>query len=156
MKKLTFSFNLILAFVFYILLLDNQTPGGFASSLQQATATALSLPSIANLLPIRGGPNISTLGKFKNGTFIGTLEGAFYGNVQVQADIQNGQLVNVEFLQYPNLRNASRRTNSQAIPTLTREAVQMQNSNVNVVSGATDTSAAFQQSLGAALAQAKA
>ena len=45
--------------------------------------------------------------------------------------------------------------NGQAMPMLTSEAVQVQSANVDIVSGATFTSQAFQQSLGSALAQAK-
>ncbi len=41
------------------------------------------------------------------------------------------------------------------MPMLQTEAIQAQSANVSGVSGATDTSAAFVQSLGSALAQAK-
>ena len=82
------------------------------------------------------------------------MANAYYGNVQVQAVIQNGQLANVVFLQYPNDRSTSRMINSQAMPQLTQEAIQAQSANVNGVSGASDTSAAFNQSLSSALNQA--
>ena len=44
--------------------------------------------------------------------------------------------------------------NQQAMPILTQEAIQAQRAEVDIVTGATDTSEAFIQSLGAALAQA--
>jgi uncharacterized protein with FMN-binding domain len=47
-------------------------------------------------------------------------------------------------------------SNSIADPELTSEAVQAQSANVDIVSGATDTSLAFIQSLTNALSQAKA
>jgi uncharacterized protein with FMN-binding domain len=73
----------------------------------------------------------------------------------VQAVISNGKIVDVQFLQYPNTHGTSIRINSQAMPYLTQEAIQSQSANVNIVSGATDTSIAFQQSLAVALTQAK-
>jgi len=60
----------------------------------------------------------------------------------------------VQFLQYPSDRNTSIRINSRAMPILKQEAISAQNANVNIVSGATDSSQAFQQSLASALSQA--
>lgn len=94
-------------------------------------------------------------GQYVDGTYAGTTENAYYGLVQVQAVVQNGAIANVTFLQYPSDRSTSRDINSQAMPLLVQEAIQAQNANVNIVSGATFTSQAFQKSLTAALAQAK-
>ncbi len=62
----------------------------------------------------------------------------------------------MQFLQYPDTHSTSVYINQQAMPYLQQEAIQAQSANVNIVSGATDTSIAFQQSLASALAQAKA
>ncbi len=94
-------------------------------------------------------------GAYRNGTYVGPSVNAYYGNVKVEAVVSGGQLANVKFLEYPNTHPASVYINSQAMPYLTQEAVQAQNANVNIISGATFTSEAFVQSLGAALAQAK-
>ncbi len=94
-------------------------------------------------------------GLYRDGTYTGSQADAYYGIVQVQADIQNGKIANVTFLQYPNTHSTSVYINSQAMPYLTQEAIQIQNANVDIISGATDTSLAFQQSLASALAQAK-
>ena len=91
---------------------------------------------------------------YKDGIFPGSVANAYYGNVQVQASIQDGQLVSVKVLQFPNDRNTSRYINSQAIPILQQEAIQSQGGQVDVVSGATLTSEAFIQSLASALSQA--
>jgi uncharacterized protein with FMN-binding domain len=74
----------------------------------------------------------------------------------VRATISGGKLTDVQFLSYPNDRSTSRRINSVAMPYLTQEAIQAQSASVATVSGASDTSAAFRQSLGNALSQAKA
>ena len=96
------------------------------------------------------------LHQYVDGTYTGTEADAFYGYVQVQVFIQGGKLADVQFLQYPNDRRTSQEINSQATPVLRSEALQAQSANVDTVSGASDTSAAFIESLSAALLQAKA
>lgn len=92
---------------------------------------------------------------YKDGTYIGDAADAFYGNIQVQVTIANGRLTNIRFLQYPNDRGTSVAINSQADPMLAQEAISRQNANVNIISGATDSSQAFIQSLQSALSKAK-
>ncbi|MDE2001425.1 MAG: FMN-binding protein [Patescibacteria group bacterium] len=92
---------------------------------------------------------------YADGTFTGNPADAYYGTVQVQATIQNGKITDVQFLQYPSDRSTSRYINGQAMPYLKQEAIQAQNANVDIVSGATDTSFAFRESLASALALAK-
>ena len=93
-------------------------------------------------------------GQYKNGTYTGDVADAYYGNVQVQAVVSNGALSNVVILDYPQDRSRSQSINSRAMPELVSEAIQAQSSNVNTVSGATDSSGAFRQSLSSALSQA--
>jgi uncharacterized protein with FMN-binding domain len=95
-----------------------------------------------------------TSGTYADGSYIGSAVDAYYGTVQVKATIQNGQLADVTFLQYPNNRSNSVYINGQAMPMLTQEALAVQSAQVNGVSGATFTSQAFEQSLRSALAQA--
>ena len=60
----------------------------------------------------------------------------------------------VEFVEYPNHRSRSVDINNHAMPILVHEAITAQNSKVDAVSGATDTSEAFVESLHTALQQA--
>ncbi len=92
---------------------------------------------------------------YKNGTYTGNVADAYYGNLQVQAIINGGKLADVVFLQYPNDNGTSRRINEQSNQILKSEALQAQNAQVDIVSGASDSSQAFQQSLASALQQAK-
>jgi len=92
---------------------------------------------------------------YKDGTYTGSSADAFYGNIQVQAVISGGKITDVQFLQYPNDRSRSIAINTLAMPNLKQEAIQAQSANVNIVSGATDSSNAFVQSLSSALSQAK-
>ncbi len=100
-------------------------------------------------------PAAKPKGQYADGTYTGNSADAYYGFVQVQAVIQGGKLVTVNFLQYPSDRRTSQYINSQAMPLLKSEAIQAQSANVSGVSGASDTSMAFRESLGNALAQAK-
>jgi len=92
---------------------------------------------------------------YKDGTYTGSAANAFYGNIQVEATISGGKITAVQFLQYPQDNPHSISVNSQAMPYLQQEAIQAQSAQVNTVTGATDTSQAFIQSLSSALSQAK-
>ncbi len=92
---------------------------------------------------------------YKDGTFTGDAADAFYGNIQVSATISNGKITNVKFLQAPGDRNRSVQINSYADPILAQEAIAGQTANVDIVSGATDSSQAFIQSMQSALNKAK-
>lgn len=103
-----------------------------------------------------GAPTGPTSAALKDGSYTGSVADAQWGYIQVKAVISGGKLTNVQFLQYPNEREYSVQVNSIADPQLTQEAIQAQSAQVDVVTGATDTSYAFMQSLGDALSQAQA
>lgn len=92
---------------------------------------------------------------YKNGSFVGDAADAFYGNIQVRVIMQDGKITDVQFLQYPNDRSHSIEINQYAMPILKSEAIQAQSASVDIVSGATDSSQAFIQSLQSALSKAK-
>ncbi len=94
-------------------------------------------------------------GTYKDGTYTGSAADAYYGNIQVQVTIGGGKISDVQFLQSPNDNGTSRFINSQAMPLLRQEAIAAQSAQVDVVSGASDSSQAFQQSLASALQQAR-
>jgi len=93
-------------------------------------------------------------GAYRDGTYKGPTVDAYYGPLQVQANIQGGQLVSVEVLQYPADRRTSRSINAQALPMLESEVVSAQNTQVDIISGATLTSEAYLRSLTSALGKA--
>ena len=76
-----------------------------------------------------------------------------WGTVQVTIVVKGKSLVDVQATA-PMERARSNFINSQAIPWLRQEALQVQSANVNLIGGATMTSDAFAQSLQAALASA--
>ena len=98
---------------------------------------------------------MQTMGSYKDGSYAGSVQDAFYGNIQVRVVISGGKITDVIFLQFPNDNRTSQYINSQADPMLKQEAIQAQSAQVNGVSGASASSQAFQASLADALSQAK-
>jgi len=92
---------------------------------------------------------------YKDGQYDGNVADAYYGLVQVRAIIQGGKLTDVVFLSYPNDRSESIQINTYAMPILKAEAIKAQSAKVNAVTGATNTSRAFINSLTNALSQAQ-
>jgi uncharacterized protein with FMN-binding domain len=129
---------------------SSQTQSSGAAATPASTPAPATTP-VATPAPV---PVTKQTGQYKDGTYTGSSADAYYGTVQVQAVVQGGKLVTVNFLQYPSDRSTSRYINGQAMPMLQTEAIQAQSASVSGVSGATDTSAAFVQSLGSALSQA--
>jgi uncharacterized protein with FMN-binding domain len=105
-------------------------------------------------VPVPTPTPVAASGQYKDGTYTGSSVNVFYGYVQIQATVQGGKIADVKFLSYPNDRNTSRYINSQAMPLLIQQALQAQNAQVDGVSGATDTSQGFVESLTSALSKA--
>lgn len=96
----------------------------------------------------------TTAQKYADGSYTGAVATSVYGPVQVKAVVSQGRLVDVQFLKYPNDRDNSLRISNEAMPLLTKEAIQAQSAHVSGVSGATETSQSFKDSLSSALSQA--
>lgn len=114
------------------------------------TAPATPAPTPAPTMPMR-----KRMGMYKDGSYTGSVQDAYYGNIQVKAVISGGRITDVIFLQFPNDNGTSQSINSQADPMLTQEAIQVQSAQVDIISGASASSQAFQASLADALSQAK-
>lgn len=121
------------------------------TSINQSTATAETTTGTSTST----ATTTITNALYKDGQYDGRIADAYYGNVQVRAIIQGGKLTDVQFLSYPNDRNQSVEINSHALPILKSEAIKAQSAQVDIVSGATNTSNAFINSLSSALSQAK-
>jgi uncharacterized protein with FMN-binding domain len=145
MKKLILAVVVVVSFILYSLFNRNENNASTVTTSQVNTPAATG-PAAS--------PSSST--SYKDGSYTGNAADAIYGYIQVKATVSGGKLTNVEFLQYPNDRRTSIEINSQAMPLLKQEAIKAQSSQVDGVSGATDTSQAFIQSIGDALSQAKA
>jgi uncharacterized protein with FMN-binding domain len=151
MKKLTAAVLIVGAFILYSFLYHSNAAAVLpTASNQPNTAPGASSTTSTASTPSATSPS----GTYKDGTYTGNVADAVWGSVQVQVVIQNGKITSVQFLQYPNERSRSVEINQYADPILINEAIQAQSGNVDTVSGATDTSDAFIQSLNDALSQA--
>ena len=114
------------------------------SVISNALPTQASVPTLPPATP-------TSTARYKDGTYNGPMVNVYYGLVSVQATVQSGQIVDVQFLRYPNDRRTSVRINNIAMPYLQQEAIKAQTSEVNLISGATLTSEGFVVSLREAL-----
>jgi len=119
------------------------------ANITAAGTTAAPAPSVDTIVPLA-----PTMVSYKDGSFTGPAVDAYWGQLQVQALVQNGQIASLSILRYPSDRRESVRINQQALPLLRNEVVKAQTAKVNIISGATLTSLAFMRSLDAALIQA--
>ena len=96
-----------------------------------------------------------------------TAQAGRWGDLQVQIVVRkttttvgkkvtvSRRIVKVTVPVYPNHTDRSVFINSQALPYLIQETLQAQSANIQLISGATDSSYAFAQSLQAAILQEK-
>jgi uncharacterized protein with FMN-binding domain len=158
MKKFIVAVLIVGTFILYSFLYHSNavallpTQSAPSSPSTSVSPSSVASPTVASSTPSVAGTSGSP---YKDGSYTGSAADATWGNVQVKAVIQHGKITSVQFLQYPDDRNRSIMINSYADPQLSSEAIQAQSANVDVVSGATDSSEAFIQSLTNALAQAK-
>ncbi|MGD0577003.1 MAG: FMN-binding protein [Candidatus Staskawiczbacteria bacterium] len=90
----------------------------------------------------------------KDGTYLGNETSSIYGKAKVQIVVSGGKITDVQFVEFPNDRQATIMKSNMAMPIIKQEVIQAQSANVNTVSGATQTSQSFIQSAQSALSQA--
>src|SRR6516165_2273130 len=136
------------------------------------TATAALFSTAALALPIVNATAAVAAPKKTVGVKKKTIAGAVvetgrWGPVQVSIVVRKTttkvgtkvtvkrRVMSIKVPTYPNHTDRSIFINQQALPYLVQESLQAQSANIQLVSGATDTSYAFAQSLQAALLKAK-
>ena len=165
MKKTLFSLAFVAASGVYVAAANHLFVPPDAASPAIATDTALPAPPLPRPRPTPPAPvavrsaaatdtAAANASGYRDGTYTGGDENAYYGRVQVQVTVANHQIASVKVLDYPQDRRTSRYINSQALPRLKQEVIASDSANIDTVSGATLTSKAYIRSLGNALAQA--
>jgi uncharacterized protein with FMN-binding domain len=139
---------------------SGQTTAGSTSSTTAAAAGGTTSTTTTSAGAASGSTSATTAAAaanalYKDGQYDGNAADAYYGLVQVRAIVQGGKLTDVVFLSYPNDRSESININTYATPILKAEAIKAQSAKVNIVTGATNTSRAFINSLTNALKQAQ-
>jgi uncharacterized protein with FMN-binding domain len=166
MKKYILSFFLVIAFAFYVMLENQSSVSVVSNSPDNSSGTPATAAQPVAVAPSPSpaptptptptpAPAPAAAGLYRNGSYNGDSVNAYFGNVQVEAVISGGKLADVKVLAYPSDRTTSARINNSALPKLVQEAITSQSAQVDVVSGATQTSQGFAQSLATALAKAK-
>jgi len=87
---------------------------------------------------------------FADGVFVGAAEYTEWGNVQVEVRLVDGRIVDIEAIAIPSGRRSTQ-INDRAEPILEADAIALQASDLDIVSGATYTSITYADSLQAAL-----
>lgn len=118
-------------------------------------STKPTVPSAKTIVISPTTTEVQSNSPYKNGQYTGSVTDAFYGNIQVQITISSGKMTHVTFLQSPHDQDTSVQINQEYDPVMAQEAIQAQSAQVNIVSGATQSSQAFIQSLQDALQKAK-
>lgn len=173
-KKILLSSFVVLAFVAYAISLrlkgdffrrlllddDDRIPLRTQNTLDMTAQPAVQMPpdqsAGSNMpAPVGSGMPGRMMGLYKDGTYTGTSVDVYYGYVQVAAVINGGKITDIKFLNYPKDRSTSLEIANYSLPILKTEAISVQSANVDIVSGATETSKGFKESLASALAQAK-
>ncbi len=103
---------------------------------------------------VQGNQTPNSKAAYKDGQYTGDVVDAFYGPVQVKAIISGGKITDVQFLQYPNKPGHTIELSNQVMPVLISEAIKVQSAKVDIISGATQTTEGFIQSLSSALSKA--
>ena len=161
MKKAIVSIVIIGTFVIYSFVhahsdLAAVVPNTSAESRSSSSSATTTSPTATPGVTVTPNATKTPVSLYRDGSYTGSVDDAQWGVVQVKAVIKNGRITDVQFLQYPNDRSRSIYINSIADPQLTSEAIQAQSANVDIVTGATDSSDAFIQSLTDALSLARA
>jgi uncharacterized protein with FMN-binding domain len=150
MKKFVVSLVVFVIYAIYSIGIRHVRP-----VLPKPAVLAKSSTSNSAVQPTTSNSVASSLSKYRDGTYAGSVNYVYYGNVQVSVTISGGKITNAKFLQYPNSHSTSVYINQQVMPYLQQELIKSQNPNkVQIISGATFTSEGFIKSIQSALNQA--
>lgn len=150
-KKILLSAGVVVAFVAYSWQQRQADPVVLTASSDNQTDQSQSPVDNSNT----NSSATKQTGKYKDGEYTGSLASAApYGQIQVEAIIKGGKLVNVVVLKSPDSHRNSVFVNSQSNPWLTQEAIKAQSAKIDILSGATESSIGFRESLKNALDQA--
>lgn len=149
---LSFGVAVAMAVDRYIVFFKNQQTSTASDKSNTETAkTKTSSTSSTN----KSSTDSSSSGKYKDGTYTGTATSTRWGDVQLQITISGGKLTKINVLSSPDSEQKSVEINQQALPTYKSEALKAQSSNIQQISGATETYKGFTGSLQSALNQAE-
>ncbi len=133
---------------------STSTSGPLATSAPtsiQSGATTSSSGSTSSDATSSGSGSGSGSGSSGCSEVTGSVAITQWGPVQVQLTVAGGVISKVTVLQYPSGNGKDQEINDYALPILTKETVDAQSAQIDMVSGATYTSTGYIQSLQSAL-----
>ena len=89
-----------------------------------------------------------------DGDYVSDRQELAWGDLRAKISIRSGLITGVQILQYPDHRSQSLYLSQMAGPILESEVIKSQKAQVDVVSSATDTSYAFQDTIANAIIKA--
>jgi uncharacterized protein with FMN-binding domain len=153
-KKWILPALLVIVIVGYIVYRQfSVAPTTSQSNNNQTSASNETINPGQNQTPTQTPPPTTQTG-YKDGQYTGIVASSVYGDTQVQVTISGGKITAVEMLQTPSGPGHTQQVAAMSYPVLKSETIAAQSANVNIVSGATQNSQAFIQSLQSALSQA--
>lgn len=120
---------------------------------QTTVATSISTSS-GNKSSNSNTQSSTSNGQYKDGTYTGSVASTKRGDFQVSVEVSGGKITNINMLTQPT-EGKSAEINKTAIPTYVQEAIDAQGTDIQLVSGASETYSGFKTSLQNALNQAK-
>lgn len=90
----------------------------------------------------------------EDGNYLSDKHQFEWGDFRVKISIHDGQITGVQIVEYPDHRSQSLYLSQMAGPVLENELIKAQQSEVDAVSSATDTSYAFQDAVANAIMKA--
>ncbi|MDQ6657964.1 MAG: FMN-binding protein [Actinomycetota bacterium] len=119
-----------------------------------ATTPADSTEGTSSTTLTTASPTTTTSSSSTASTVTGSAADTRWGPVQVKVTVNNGKIINVEVVEYPNGNGKDLQINAEALPILVQETLTAQSAKIDMVSGATVTSGGYVTSLQSALDQA--
>jgi uncharacterized protein with FMN-binding domain len=105
-------------------------------------------PPAGAVVPVPAGTHL------EDGDYLSDKHEFEWGDLKVRISVHGGQITGVQILQYPDHRSQSLYLSQMAGPILESELIKSQQSQVDIVSSATDTTYAFQDTIANAIAKA--
>ncbi|MDQ1679437.1 MAG: hypothetical protein QOI42_296 [Frankiaceae bacterium] len=128
------------------------TVGAARTQTATATATAPSRPPASRTVTPSTPPRTTAPAPAPTSVTInGAAADTAYGPVQVQITVLGGRITRANAIVYPTESRRDQEINSQAIPALNSETLRAQSAQIDAISGASYTSAGYQQSLQSAI-----
>jgi len=121
-----------------------------------STSTSAQMTATGTSDPISGTLDSTTTSSAPSGgsSVTGQMVMTRYGPVQVALTTSNGTITGVTVVRYPDSDGRDIEINQHALPILVQETLDAQSASIDMVSGATYTSAGYEESLQSALDQA--